>query len=138
MTPTRAIIGQVTTFADRVKAAKACQLMAAGFAWSADYPDGDNFMQLLYGANTGESNNACYRSARFDERYERSRLLPDGPKRDRLYHEMTRIMETDTAWLLTDSRVRNALQQPYVVGYIKHPVLHAEWLYIDLDPKPAH
>ena len=37
---------------------------------------------------------------------------------------MTRIMETDTVWLLTDSRYRNALLQPQVVGYRKHPVLH--------------
>ncbi len=40
-------------FADHLKAAKACQLMMWGAAWIADYPDGDNFMQLLYGPNTG-------------------------------------------------------------------------------------
>ena len=68
----------------------------------------------------------------------KSRRLPHGPERDRLYHEMTRLIEVDTVWLLTDSRYRNALQQPYVVGYAKHPVLHAEWLYLDLDPRPAH
>jgi hypothetical protein len=33
--------------------------------------------------------------------------------------------------------MRNALQQPYVVGYTRHPMLHAEWLYVDLDPKRA-
>ena len=36
-----------------LKAAKACQLMMWRPAWTADYPDGDNFMQLLYGPNTG-------------------------------------------------------------------------------------
>ena len=40
----------------------------------------------------------------------------------------------DTAWLLTDTRIRNALQQPRVIGYAKHPVLHAEWMYLDLNP----
>jgi hypothetical protein len=44
-------------------------------------------------------------------------------------------MEVDTAWLLTVSRYRNSLQQPYVIGFTKHPVLHAEWSYIDLDPR---
>jgi hypothetical protein len=38
-----------------------------------------------------------------------------------------------TVWILGDSRYRNVLLQPHVVGYRKHPVLHAEWLYIDLD-----
>ena len=35
--------------------------------------------------------------------------------------------------MLTDSRYRNVLLQPHVMGYTKHPVLHAEWLYIDID-----
>ena len=55
----------------------------------------------------------------------RSRLLPDGPERDRLYREMTRLMETDTVWILADSRYRNVLLQPHVRGFKKHPVLHA-------------
>ena len=79
-------------------------------AWIADYPDGDNFMQLLYGPNSGQSNSACYRSPAFDARYEKSRRLPDGPARNQLYREMTRQMEADTAWLLTDSRYRNGLK----------------------------
>ena len=58
-------------------------------------------------------------------------LLPDGPERNKLYREMSRLMEVDTVWMLTDSRYRNVLMQPYVVGFKKHPVLHAEWLYID-------
>jgi ABC-type oligopeptide transport system substrate-binding subunit len=114
-----------------------CRLMMRGAAWIADYPDGDNFMQLLYGANVGQNNNACYRSPEYDRRYEEARRLPDGPERNRLYREMTRLMEVHTAWILGDSRYRNVLLQPHVVGYRKHPVLHAEWLYIDLDAKRA-
>jgi ABC-type transport system substrate-binding protein len=124
---------QKERFPEMIKLQKECRVMVHHSAWIADYPDGDNFMQLLYGPNTHESNNACYQSKEFDRRYEQSRRLPNGPERDRLYHEMTRIMEVDTAWLLTDTRMRNALQQPRVIGYAKHPVLHAEWLYVDLQ-----
>ena len=120
-------------FPELIKLENQCRLMMRGAAWIADYPDGDNFMQLLYGPNTGQSNNACYRSAEYDKRYERSRLLPDGPERNKLYREMARIMETDTVWMLTDSRYRNVLMQPRVKGFRKHPVLHAEWLYLDLE-----
>lgn len=128
---------QKERFAELLKLEKRCRLMVRMAAWIADYPDGDNFMQLLYGQNIGESNNACYKSPEFDRRYERSRQLPNGPERDRLYHEMTRIMEMDGVWRLADSRIRNALQQPQVVGYTKHPVLNAEWLYLDLEPRQA-
>jgi ABC-type transport system substrate-binding protein len=120
-------------FPELIKLENQCRLMMRSSAWIADYPDGDNFMQLLYGPNSGQSNNACYRSPEYDRRYEKSRLLPHGPERDRLYREMARIMETDTVWLLTDSRYRNVLMQPRVKGFTKHPVLHAEWLYIDLE-----
>ena len=123
-------------FAELIKLENECRLMMRGSAWIADYPDGDNFMQLLYGPNSRQSNNACYSSPEFDRRYEKSRKLPDGPERDRLYHEMTRLMEVQTVWILGDSRYRNVLLQPHVAGYRKHPVLHAEWLYIDLDTGP--
>jgi oligopeptide transport system substrate-binding protein len=110
-----------------------CRLMMRTAAWIADYPDGDNFMQLLYGPNSGQSNNACYRSEEFDQRYVRSRQLPDGAERDRLYREMTRVMQIDGTWILGDSRYRNALLQPRVKGFRKHPVLAVEWLYVDLS-----
>jgi oligopeptide transport system substrate-binding protein len=124
-------------FPELMKLENQCRLMMRTSAWIADYPDGDNFMQLLYGANKGQSNNACYESAEFDRRYEKSRLLADGPERDRLYREMTRLMEVHGVWIMGDSRYRNVLLQPYVVGYKKHPVLHTEWLYIDFDPQPG-
>ena len=120
-------------FSELIKLDKQCRLMMHMSSWIADYPDGDNFMQLLYGPNTGQSNNACYRSREFDALYERSRRLSDGPERNRLYRDMTRLMEVHTAWRLTDSRYRNVLLQPRVVGFKSHPVLHAEWLYVDLD-----
>ncbi len=70
---------RIAPLVDNIQAAKACKLQMWGQAWIADYPDGDNFMQLLYGPNTGQSNNGCYESKAFDRFYEKSRLLPDSP-----------------------------------------------------------
>jgi ABC-type oligopeptide transport system substrate-binding subunit len=121
-------------FADQLKASKACQLMMWGAAWIADYPDGDNFMQLLYGPNTGQSNNGCYESKAFDAMYEKARALPpDSVERNHLFIDMSRQMEVDGAWSLHVSRERNQMIRPWVKGYKKHPILHAEWMYMDLD-----
>ncbi|MEO8536330.1 MAG: ABC transporter substrate-binding protein [Betaproteobacteria bacterium] len=123
-------------FADELKATKACQLMMWGAAWIADYPDGDNFMQLLYGPNTGQSNNGCYESKAFDAMYEKSRALPpDSPERNRLFIDMSRQMEVDGAWSLHVSRERNQMLRPWVKGYKKHPVLQAEFVYMDVEPR---
>jgi ABC-type transport system substrate-binding protein len=125
----------VSKFADHLKAAKACQLMMWGSAWTADYPDGDNFMQLLYGPNTGQSNNGCYESKDFDAFYEKSIRLPNSPERNHLFLEMTRQMEVDGAWSMHVSLERNQLLRPWVKGYKKHPILHAEFQYMDLEPR---
>ena len=129
------MVFDIGKFADHIKAAKACQLMMWSSAWTADYPDGDNFMQLLYGPNTGQSNNGCYESKAFDAFYDKSTRLPNSPERNFLFLEMTRQMEVDGAWGLHVSRERNQLIRPWVLGYKKHPILHGEFVYMDLAPR---
>ena len=123
----------VSNFADNVKAATECKLMMWGGAWHADFPEGENFVQLLYGGNAGRGNHGCYQSPEYDALYRRAMSLPSGEERNRLYAEMTRQMEADTAWSLHVSRVRNWLVRPWVLGFKKHPIMQSDWQYIDID-----
>ncbi|MBC7575470.1 MAG: ABC transporter substrate-binding protein [Herminiimonas sp.] len=125
--------GDRKVFAELLKAEKNCQLESRTSPWVADYPDGDNFMQLFYGPNTGQNNNGCVQIPEYDKLYAQSQMLPAGPERDVLYHKMTRIMEIYSAQKMGYARYRNMLAQPRVIGYKKHPILHAEWLYLDID-----
>ena len=122
-------------FPELIKAEKQCKLQMRVASWIADYPDGDNFMQLLYGPNTNQSNNACARIPEFDRLYERTQKMPPGPERDKLYREMTRVVEAYAPWRLMISRYRNMLVQPHVLGYKRHPILHAHWQYLDVAPR---
>jgi ABC-type oligopeptide transport system substrate-binding subunit len=124
-------------FSELMKAEKQCLVQHRNAAWIADYPDGDNFMQLLYGRNVHESNNACFEHPEWDRLYEKSVALPPGPERDRVYRDLNRLAEVLGVWRLRVSRTRNALVQPAVQGYRKHPILHAEWLYYDLERRAA-
>ena len=125
----------ISKFADHLKAAKACHLMMWGAAWIADYPDGEDFTQLLYGPNTGQSNNGCYESKSFDALYVAASKLPlESPERMKLFLDMSRQMQVDGAWQVSGSRLRNELVRPWVQGYKKHPILQAEWTYLDLMP----
>src|SRR6185437_8595698 len=129
------IVFEQGKFSDQLRAARACQLMMWGQAWSADYPDGDDFMQLLYGPNSGQSNNACYQSKSFDAMYEKSRELPpDSAERERLYLDMTRQAEVDGAWSLEVSPISNVMIRPWVLGYKRHPILNASFVYMDVLP----
>ncbi len=124
-----------SNFADNLKAAKSCKVQMMGSAWTADYPDGDNFMQNLYGPNSGQSNNGCYVSAAFDKLYAQAQKLPDSAERNHLFGQMNRQMEADTAWALHVTRRRTQLVRPWIIGYKKHPILHAEWMYMDIERK---
>jgi ABC-type transport system substrate-binding protein len=121
-------------FSDNIKAAEACHLAMWGSAWIADYPDGENFMQLSYGPNIHQSNHACYESAAYDAMYVRMKNMPDSPERNHLFLLMTRQMEVDSVWKLGVSRYRNVLVYPQVKGYRYHPILVNAWEYMDIDP----
>jgi ABC-type transport system substrate-binding protein len=124
----------VAPFADNRKAAKACKLQMWGQGWIADYPDADNFVQSFYGPNVGQSNNGCYESKAFDKFYEQSKALPDSAERNRLFLLMSRQMEVDGAQILHVSRMRNELIRPWIKGFKKHPILQADFQYLDVDP----
>jgi ABC-type transport system substrate-binding protein len=123
---------QKDKFPELLKLEKQCKLQMRTAAWIADYPDADNFMQLLYSKNIYQSNNACATMPEYDKLYEQSLRMTDSPARDKLYHEMAKLIEAYAPWRLGISRYRNMLAQPWVLGFKKHPILHAEWQYIDV------
>ena len=126
---------QKDKFPELLKLERQCKLMMRTASWIADYPDADNFMQLLYGKNIGQNNNACAAIPEYDKLYEQSIRMPDSPERNKLYHEMAKLIEAYAPWRLNIARYRNMLIQPQVLGFRKHPILHSEWQYIDVAAK---
>jgi ABC-type transport system substrate-binding protein len=121
-----------TILPDILKAEKECKVQTRNFQWIADYPDGDNFMQLFYGPNIHQNNNGCFQDAGYDKLYVQSQKMPAGPERDALYRKMARIIEVQGGGRMGYARYRNMLAQAAVLGYKKHPILHQEWAYIDM------
>jgi ABC-type transport system substrate-binding protein len=122
-----------SAFSDNIKAAEACQVTMWGSAWHSDYPDGENFMQLFYGPNTHQSNHACYRSTAFDKFYDRMRVMPNSPERDRLFLMMSRQLEVDSVMKLGSARYRNVLLYPHVKGFRWHPIVTGIYELLDID-----
>jgi ABC-type transport system substrate-binding protein len=118
---------------DLLKQSKAGKVQFRGYAWAADYPDADNFLQLLYGPNSGQSNDARFRLPAFDRLYEQAKRLPDSPERTRLYQEMNRLILAYAPWKLGVNRIEGYLIHPWIMGYKKHPILRAQWRFLDVD-----
>lgn len=120
-------------FADLLNDKRVGNFQMSGSAWIADYPDAQNFLQLLYGPNTDQSNEARFKLPEYDRLYEKSLTVPDGDERNRLYREMNRLIFAYAPWRLGVHRIFNHLQYPWVKGYKKHPILYTNFKYLDLD-----
>ncbi|RLZ08005.1 heme-binding protein [Acinetobacter sp. 2JN-4] len=122
---------KVSNFADNLKAATQCQYMIWGGAWHADYPEGENFTQLLYGPNVGRANQSCYQSAAYDRLYKQ--VMQHAPEqRMPFYEKMSRQIEADHPFILQDTRIRNWVIQPHVQGFKAHPIMNTNWQYLDI------
>ena len=101
--------------------------------WNADYPDAENFMQLLYGPS-GPENNARFDLPEFNALYERARTLPDSPERTRLFDRMTQLVIAYAPWRMTYHLLEDNVRHPWVGTYVPHPMRSQSWQYIDVDP----
>ncbi len=120
-------------FADLLNDKRVGNFQMAGSAWTADYPDAQNFLQLLYGPYTDKQNEARFRLPEYDRLYEKSLTMPDSPERNRLYREMIRLVLVYAPWRLGVHRIYNHLQYPWVKAYKKHPILYTNFKYLDID-----
>jgi ABC-type transport system substrate-binding protein len=101
--------------------------------WNSDYPDAENFMQLLYSGSIGQENHARFSLPEFDKLYEAARRLPDGPERTKLFDRMTELVLAYAPWRMMESRIEDHVVQPWVRNYKPHPVRYALWRYVDVD-----
>ncbi len=104
--------------------------------WNADYPDAENFMQLLYGPS-GPENNARFDLPEFNKLYEQARALPDSPERTRLFDRMTELMLVYAPWRMGYHLIEDQLLQPWIRFYKPHPIKSQTWEYVDFDAPPG-
>jgi len=116
---------------DLLKMGKAGQLQMWNLGWINAYAEGDAFVQLLFSDNIGQTNYSRFHLAEYDALYRKSRTLPDGPERNRLYRRMSEIEAAYTPWVLNVFTVESTLVQPWLKGYKKHAYWEHAWEYLD-------
>jgi ABC-type transport system substrate-binding protein len=115
-----------------IKASRLGSVMMFETNWVADFPDGDNFYQLLYGPNSGRANYARFNLPAYNQRYEQTRVMADSPRRTALYGEMAQLIHAYTPWVLLTHPISADLQQPWLRNYRRHPVEFTNWRYLDV------
>jgi len=73
------------------------------YGWNADYPDPENFLFLLHGAQAkvakGGENASNYSSAEFDRLFEQMKNMDNSPARQAIIDDALEILRRDSPWL---------------------------------------
>jgi ABC-type transport system substrate-binding protein len=129
----RMTFNNVKQLPDLRQQAMAGQVQSFTYGWLADYPDGEDFLQLFWSKSIGAGNYAMFRDAEYDRLYERIKTMPDTPERTELYRRMVHIIWVYAPWRVNSLIRGSVLIQPWVIGYKKHPFENEQFRYLDVD-----
>ena len=104
---------------DQVYAGNHGQLFSGG--WCADYPDPENFADVLFHSGSSQ-NNGGYSSPALDALLEQARVEQDVNKRMAMYQQAELMIVVDAAGLWTTHSLSYELVKPYVKGYTFTPI----------------
>jgi ABC-type transport system substrate-binding protein len=122
------------TWPEFLKRLKTKQYQIAGAAWIADYPDPENFLQLLYGPNESPgTNNANYKNPEYDALY--LKLLNTGSDEEklRIINRMKEIFVEDCPWIIGTHRLSTGLRYDWVKNHKYNDVSWGDYKYIRID-----
>ena len=97
------------------------------YGWNADYPDPENFLFLLNGAQAkvskGGENASNYSNPEYDRLFEQMKNMPNNDVRQKIIDEMLEILRRDAPWMWGENP--------------KDYVLHHSWLHNSKPNKMA-
>lgn len=113
-------------------------IMIYGMAWGADYPDAENFLQLLYGPNRSPGpNGSGYNNDEFNRLYKSASVMQDSPERTALYEKMYRMAAEEVPMMYGVHRQSYVIKQGWLKNYIAtdFEIGQAAYLNIDMEQK---
>ncbi len=118
-----------------LRAARLGKVQMVEADWIADFPDADNFYQLLYSGNIGRANYARFSLKEFDDLYLQARGSHNLAERQKLYEKMAQILHAYNPWVLRTHPLSADVSWPWVRNYLRHPVDFTNWRYLDVEPR---
>jgi ABC-type transport system substrate-binding protein len=106
-------------YLDALYSGKHGQIFSSG--WCADYPDPQNFADVLFHTGSRE-NNGGYSNPQVDTLLEQARVEQDVTRRIALYQQAEQMIVQDAPVLFTVHHLSYQLVKPYVKGYVFTPI----------------
>ncbi len=102
-------------------------------AWAADYPDPENFLDLLFHSES-EGNRSNYSNPEVDALLEEARVVNDPTARFELYNRIEEMILDDAPWvLLWNDEDWYFLIKPHVKDYFLLPMTLAKFRYVHFE-----
>lgn len=123
------------TFSAYLKKVESGNFQITDSAWAADFPDAENFYQLLYGPNkTPGPNLSNFANAEYDKLYEETRFMENGPERFKIFRRMAEIVRDELPIFPRFTRIAFGLYQPWVNNYKRNMMADSPYMYYSVDP----
>lgn len=118
---------------ENLKNARAGKLMVWNLGYSAASPDGRPSFDIAATTHKGGQNLSRFDNKKFDQIYERIRVLPNGTEREHLFLEGKRLLSAYAPYRYGIHRILTDLAWPWVIGLRRPPYWRDWWTYIDID-----
>ena len=119
------------TFPELIRKMHQKQTMIHALAWSADYPDAENFLHLLYKSDSGFG--ACFDDPTYNALYEQAVVMQPSPARTALYEQLNRLVAEKVPVICTTHAKHPILYQGWVKNYLWSDCHYGTEQYINID-----
>ncbi|MBC75503.1 MAG: hypothetical protein CME64_05750 [Halobacteriovoraceae bacterium] len=112
------------------------QTQTYGMAWVGDYPDAENFLQLLYGPNSSPGpNGSNFNDPGFNKLFDKATKMQPSPLRAKLYEELAQKYSEKVPWILGVHRTSFVVKHGWLENYKFSTFNYGNVKYWDVDLK---
>ena len=127
------LVGDFNDTPTFTKAVDAGNFQLAYYAWYADYPDAEDFYQLVYSKNVAPGpNSGAFDNAAYDRGYEASRYMVNGPQRYEIFKQLNAILRDEVPVIPVYESMRSDSVQKWVGNYRRH-IFNIEPQFMSVD-----
>jgi len=127
---------ETSTWPQLVSLVKGRKAQMYGMAWLGDYPDAENFLQLIYGPNQSPGpNGANFDNKDFNKRFEKYTKMQPGSERAKLYAKLAQEYSEQVPWILGVHRTSYVMKHSWLKNYKFSTFNYGNSQYWDIDLK---
>lgn len=128
----------LTSYASYLARISKRRTVAMGWAgWKADFPDASNFFEPTLSSRAIDEehsqNYAFFKNEELDRLLDDAAREMDAERRAAFFTRAEEIVRDDAPWVPTHSPLLFELWQPYVRGYVPHPILPQRFRHVWID-----